>query len=123
MDKELRKKLNRLLEKHDYAAIHPADNLQEISFRFMSAVLDEFIMKAKEDKTEEQTIEEMSASEALYGFVGWLTTQDEPITAGSTHDCAVWAEKIKEFCDVNKLSEPREDWTTRLIHPDGEVSK
>ena len=28
----------------------------------------------------------LSASEALFGFIGWLTSRNEPITMSSTHD-------------------------------------
>ena len=62
-------------------------------------------------------MDKLNASEAIYGFAAWLTTRDESITAGSTHDAAVWAEKVDEFCKVNHLEEPREGWQNNLIHP------
>jgi len=60
---------------------------------------------------------ELSASEALYGFAGWLTSQETPITAGATYDCSVWAEKVDQFCKANELLEPREGWHKKLKHP------
>ena len=67
-------------------------------------------------------MEVLSASETLYGFVGWLTTQDKSIIIGASHDAAIWAEKVDEFCKVNKLAEPGEGWAANLIHPSSEVA-
>ena len=60
---------------------------------------------------------DLSASEAIFGFVAWLTTQKTAIIAGSAHDCAPWVEKIQEFCKTNKLSEPRERWEQNIVYP------
>jgi len=62
------------------------------------------------------------ASEAIYGFCGWLTTRKEKTVMSSSSDCAIIADLVKEFCEVNKLSEPSEKWHENLIHPDGECS-
>lgn len=59
----------------------------------------------------------LSASEALYGFAGWLTSQKKPIIASSKHDAAIWAEKVDQFCKANNLQEPREGWTKNLNYP------
>ncbi len=59
----------------------------------------------------------LSASEALFGFAGWLTTRNEKITASSHHDAAVWANVVDEFCKANNLTDPRDDWSDRLTHP------
>lgn len=59
----------------------------------------------------------LTASEAIFGFVGWLTVDDTPITASSHHDCAPWVEKIKEFTRVNNLPEPRDGWDKNLKQP------
>jgi len=60
---------------------------------------------------------DLSVSEAIYGFVAWLTTQKQPITAGSAHDCAPWADRISQFCKVNQLPTPREGWQENLVYP------
>ena len=60
---------------------------------------------------------QLSGSEALFGFAGWLTSRDEPVTASAKHDAAVWAELVGEFCAKNHLSDPREQWDTLLTHP------
>lgn len=64
-----------------------------------------------------QEIEGLSASEAVYGFVAWITTRDKAMTASSSHGAAPWADKVAEFIKVNKLPDPRDDWADKLIHP------
>ena len=53
---------------------------------------------------------ELTGSEAIYGFCAWLSTRKEVTKMSSKHDCAIIADLIKEFCDVNELSEPAGDW-------------
>ena len=60
---------------------------------------------------------ELKASEALYGFCGWLAGRTEVTEMSTKHDCAVIADLVKEFCDTNNLSEPRDNWHQSLIHP------
>ena len=64
----------------------------------------------------------MNASEALYGFAGWLTTRKEKTIMSSSDDAAPIAELIQRFIDENSLPEPREGWANNLIHPSGEGS-
>ncbi len=66
--------------------------------------------------------EELTASEALFGFVGWLTTREEKTVFSSIDDASIGVELIKQFCDENKLNSPREGWQNNLIHPSGECS-
>jgi len=61
---------------------------------------------------------ELTASEAVYGFCGWLTTRGEITIMSSYHDSASIAELVSMFCEKNKLKSPREDWTKNLTHPD-----
>ena len=63
--------------------------------------------------------DKLNASEALYGFAGWLTSREEPVIASARHDAAVWAELVNKFCKANELSEPREGWDKKLKHPSG----
>lgn len=60
-------------------------------------------------------MDKLTASEAIYAFVGWITTREERVCASSKDDCAVWAELIKEFTERNELSAPREKWTDNLV--------
>ncbi len=66
-------------------------------------------------KTKE--LNEMTGSESVYGFCAWLTTRDEKTVMSAKNDSAKITELIKEFCDVNKLSTPRDNWTDFLKHP------
>ena len=43
---------------------------------------------------------------ALYVFMGWLTTRDETLTLGATHDAAPAAEVVGAFCEWNDISDP-----------------
>ena len=58
--------------------------------------------------------EELSASEALFGFTGWLTTRKEKTVMSSTDDCAIIVGLVTEFCKVQNLKEPRENWDKKL---------
>ena len=64
----------------------------------------------------------LSASEALYGFAGWLTSRQERTVMSSADDAAPIADLVKEFCKVNSLGEPREGWANRFVHPDGKIT-
>lgn len=61
---------------------------------------------------------QLSGSEAVFGFVAWLSTQSYVPAIGKHHDCAIWANLIKLFCAENGLDEPREKWEENLIHPE-----
>lgn len=67
-------------------------------------------------------MDKLSASEAIYGFVSWMTTRDEKLSIGADSDCAPFPSLIEEFCEANKLSPVGEDWPMNLIHPSGECS-
>ncbi len=62
-------------------------------------------------------MDRLSASEALYGFMGWLTTRQEVMSAGASHECAPVADAIKEFCDANDLAQPRDGWEKNFVYP------
>ena len=60
----------------------------------------------------------LSASEALFGFMAWLTTREEPVTFSSQHDASKAAELVGLFCKANGLEDPREGWTGLLKFPE-----
>jgi hypothetical protein len=64
--------------------------------------------------------DKLTASEALYGFAGLLTTRYEKTVIGATEDAAPIADLVASFCKENGLSEPRDGWHNNLIHPSGE---
>lgn len=60
---------------------------------------------------------ELSGSEALFGFCGWLTTREEKTVMSSGNDCTTIVLLIDEFCKANNLTEARDDWADNLTHP------
>ena len=71
---------------------------------------------------------QLSGSEALFGFAGWLTSSDEfeqvrrNPTYGPTQDAAPWADMVGRFCKTNHLQEPRSMWDELLTHPVAEAA-
>ena len=65
-----------------------------------------------------QSSENMSASEALFGFAGWMTTMKETQLVGSRHDAAFWADLVGAFLKTHGLREPRAQWEENLIYPE-----
>jgi hypothetical protein len=61
-------------------------------------------------------VEEISASEAVYGFAAWLTTRMEAITIGAKHTCGEVADLVAQWCKENNLSAPREGVFPKNIH-------
>jgi hypothetical protein len=86
--------------------------------------------KINEVKTDEvltspncnEGLDTLSASEAVYGLLAWLTCRDEVVTFSARHDAAIAAELAKQFCEENNLADPKDDYHTRLIHPKGEIA-
>lgn len=60
---------------------------------------------------------ELTGSEAIYGFCGWLTSREEKTIMSSSDDAAVIADLIDEFCKANDLSDPNNEWEKILVHP------
>ena len=60
----------------------------------------------------------LTATEALYGFMGWLTSRDESLTLSGRHDASVAADLVAQFVKENDLGDvSREDWHKFLHHP------
>ena len=70
------------------------------------------------ESVSDEEVGELSASEALFGFMAWLTTQDYVHQIGKHHDCAWVADLVGRFCIENGLSNPREGWQNRIKHPE-----
>jgi len=60
------------------------------------------VIWAKEQK-------EMNASEALYLFVGWLTSRSERVIMSATDEAVVAANLVSEFCDKHNLAPPNSE--------------
>jgi hypothetical protein len=55
--------------------------------------------------------QQITAAEAIYGFVSWLTTREEPTVMSSNDNAAPAAERIKEFLESNKIDDSRVDFS------------
>ena len=71
----------------------------------------------KNTKFKVTELNELSGSEAVYGFCAWLTTQKDRTIMSGKHDCSNIADKIKLFCETNNLTDPKDHWEKNLIHP------
>lgn len=49
---------------------------------------------------------ELSGSEAIFAFLGWLTSRSEVITFSEKHNAALAADLAEAFCTRQKLKEP-----------------
>ena len=61
---------------------------------------------------------EITASEALWGFTGWITSLQTPVTVSGSHGAADMVDMLSEFCHANQLSTPRDGWGKRCRWPD-----
>jgi len=78
--------------------------------------------KAFEKAAEERpSRDQLTGSEALFGFIGWITTREEKVVASASDDAGVWASLVDEFCKSNQLKEPREGWEKLFTHPKEKV--
>ncbi len=55
-------------------------------------------------------VQELSASEALYGFAGWLTMRRPQLVLSANDDAAPMAELVSRFIQAQGLQAPRDDW-------------
>lgn len=67
---------------------------------------------------DDTTSHKLTASEALYGFAGWLTSRENPVTLSANHEASTAADLVAEFIKANDLGDvSREDWHKFLTHP------
>lgn len=60
----------------------------------------------------------LTATEALYGFAGWLTSRETAVTMSANHEASTAANLVAEFVKANDLGDvSREDWHKFLTHP------
>jgi len=70
-------------------------------------------------KREREMNEQITASEAVFGFAAWLMTREEPITMSAKHDASIVANLVKVWCYANQLDDPREGiYPDNIIHPE-----
>jgi hypothetical protein len=76
------------------------------------------IMAGYDHACQKYQVDKLSASEALYGFGGWLTTRSQPVTISAKHEAAIVADLVNQFCEANNLPDPRDGWSESLVHPE-----
>lgn len=59
----------------------------------------------------------LDSSEAVYGFVAWLSTREKVEMVSKYSEMSHWATLVLEFCQVNNLPLPTEGWHKKLIFP------
>jgi N-acetylmuramoyl-L-alanine amidase len=59
----------------------------------------------------------LNSSEALYGFVAWLTNRKTHLVLSENDDATSIADLIDKFCTANNLPEVSDDWPNNLIKP------
>jgi len=59
----------------------------------------------------------LTASESIYAFNAWLTTRNAKVKLGAKYDCVPIITLIDEFCKVNNLQKPRENYQDYFIMP------
>jgi len=64
-------------------------------------------------------LDQLNPSEALHGFLGWLTSRPEAVAfGGRQHGAGVAAELLAEWIHANSLPDIRADWSERVEDPD-----
>lgn len=71
---------------------------------------------------EEFEKERLLPSEAVFGFVVWLTNREEKVVLSKSDDVAPVVDLIRKFCKANNLVDPRNDWSNYLNFPKEEGS-
>ena len=60
-------------------------------------------------------ITRMNQSEALFGFISWLTTRKQVVVLSGAHPAGDTVELINTFMNHNNMPEIRENWTDYLV--------
>jgi hypothetical protein len=61
--------------------------------------------------------EKITPAEALYAFATWLTMREKSITLGASEDMGDMPDLLKQFCLLNNLRDPIDNWTDRYAIP------
>lgn len=65
---------------------------------------------------EKNSKDTLNASEALYGFIAYMTTQPVSMIASSKHNADIWVPEIVNFCKKHNLPDVRKEWTKNLVN-------
>jgi hypothetical protein len=93
----------------DHATCDHCDTPSSLPYRLVNVMKERDALRSALDK--------LTASEALYGFCGWLTSRAEKTVMSSTDDAGCVAGLVAEFCKANNLQNPRDGWDGNLVHP------
>lgn len=66
---------------------------------------------------------ELTASEAIFGFCGWLTAREEKTIMSNSNDWVPIADLIDLFCQANGLPIPEKEWCLNFIVPNEPTKK
>lgn len=58
------------------------------------------------------------ASDHLYGFVAFITTQRKPVTVGCHTDCAPIMDLLQKYMHQNGIGDPSEEYPNTFVMPD-----
>jgi hypothetical protein len=68
-------------------------------------------------------VTELNGAEALYAFMGWLTSRKSVSGPYSrVHDAAPAATLVNAFCKANNLEIEDSLWHKKIVHPDNKFS-
>ena len=59
----------------------------------------------------------MNPREALFGFMGWLTSRDEVVSFGASKNCQPAVDLLVQWADYNNLEEVSENYPDNIKHP------
>jgi hypothetical protein len=62
-------------------------------------------------------MENMKATDALFGFAAWLTTREEVVAFGGSESAAPAAELVGKFVEANDLGEPSPEYPESFVMP------
>lgn len=100
----------------------------DVPYELSDVIADSIINQLKDKKAElELTINEMfsnisdntnsiPSTDAVYGVLAWLTTQEEIITLSKYHDSTIAAKAAAAFIESNKLPAPSKHYPNNLIY-------
>ena len=61
----------------------------------------------------------ISASEAILGFIGWVTSREDPVIISRTHDVTAIVSLAAEWMRANRLPPPRANvWPNNILCPE-----
>jgi len=60
---------------------------------------------------------ELNATEAIYGFVAWLSSREDATYISANHEVSSCINLIERFKKINNLPDISKQWPNNLTHP------